>query len=83
MLLLLLLLLLLLPLLLLAGAAAAYFFKYEPDAAVEATPSIFGRYLVTKWRQLLAAADAFRAQHWDNLGNKSIFPPANYHLPRR
>ena len=66
-----------------AAAAAAIFFTYELEAAVEATPAIFGRYLVTQRRQLLAAADAFRAQHRDNLGDKSIFPPANYHLPRR
>ena len=59
------------------------FFKYEPEAAVEATPAVFDRYLVTQWRQLLAAADAFRAQHRDSLGDKSIIPPANYHLPRR
>ena len=66
-----------------AAAAAAIFFIYELEAAVEATPAIFGRYLVTQWRQLLAAADAFRAENWDNLDDKSIFPPANYHLLRR
>ena len=40
------------------------FLIYEIEAAVEAAPTIFGRYLVTLWRQLLAAADAFRAEHW-------------------
>ena len=38
------------------------FLIYEMEAAVEADPAIFGRYLVTLWRQLLAAADAFRAE---------------------
>ena len=54
-----------------AAAAAAVcngsssnFLIYKIEAAVEAAPAIFGRYLVTQWRQLLAAADAFRAEHW-------------------
>ena len=35
------------------------FFIYEIEAAEEAAPAIFGRYLVAQWRQLLAAADVF------------------------
>ena len=37
---------------------------YEIEAAVEAAPEVFGRYLVTLWRQLLVAADALRTKHW-------------------
>ena len=40
------------------------FLIYKIEAAVKAAPAIFGRYLETLWRQLLAAADAFRAEHW-------------------
>ena len=54
--------------LLLHGAAAATcssnFLIYKIEAAVEAGPAIFSKYLVTQWRQLLAAADAFPAEHW-------------------
>ena len=44
--------------------SSSNFLIYEIEAAVEAAPAIFGRYLVTLWRQLLAAADAFRVEHW-------------------
>ena len=47
-----------------AAAAATAAAIYEIEAAVEAAPAIFGRYQVTQWRQLLAAADAFRAGHY-------------------
>ena len=46
------------------GSAAAIFsYMKIIEAAVKAAPAIFGRYLVTQWQQLLAAADAFRAEH--------------------
>ena len=46
------------------AACSSNFLIYHIEAAIEAAPAIFGRYLVTQWRQLLAAADAFRAEHW-------------------
>ena len=65
----LLLLLLLVPLLLLllhaaSSGSSSNFLIYKIAVAVEAASAIFGRYLVTQWRQLLVAADAFRAEHW-------------------
>ena len=45
------------------SGSSSNFLIYKIEAAVEAVPAIFGRYLVTQWRQLLAAADAFRAEH--------------------
>ena len=46
--------------------------KYEIEAAEEAAPAIFSRYLVAQWRQLLAAADAFRAEHWVQSRRQSV-----------
>ena len=46
------------------SSGSSNFLIYKIEAAVEAAPAIFGRYLVTLWRQLLAAADAFPAEHW-------------------
>ena len=47
-----------------SAAAAAIFLIYKIEAAEEAAPTIFGRYLVAQRRQLLAASVAFRAEHW-------------------
>ena len=47
-----------------SSRSSSNFLIYEIEGAEEAAPAIFGRYLVAQWPQQLAAADAFRAEHW-------------------
>ena len=57
---------------------------YEIEAAVEAAPAIFGRYLVALWRQLLwRPPTRFGRNIGYNSGDKAVLPPANYHLLRQ
>ena len=63
-----------------SSSSSSNFLIYKIEAAVDAAPAIFGRYLVTLWRQQLAAADAFGYNIGYNLDDKAVFPQAKYNL---
>ena len=65
------------------SSSSSNFLICEIEAAEGAAPAIFGRYLLAQWRSYWRPPLRLGRNIGYNLGDKAVFPPANYHLLRR